>query len=103
MATRHDRGFWERACREVEHGAKVGEVARRLGVRPRTLQWWCWKLRREPSAKPAGFLPVVVAERAPGASTAMLELEANDVRIRVELGADVQYVAALVAAIRAAC
>lgn len=32
-----------------------------------------------------------------------LELDANGVRIRVDVGADVQYVAALVNALRASC
>ncbi len=103
MPVRHDREFWERACREVRRGTRTADVARRLGVSARTLQWWSWKLRRQPTTEPAEFLPVVVAERAPAVSTAALDLEANGVRIRVELGTDVQYVAALVAAIRAAC
>ena len=103
MPVRHDREFWERACREVRRGARVIDVAERLGVRPRTLQWWSWKLRGERLAEPAGFLRVVTAERTAVVSAAALELETNGVRIRVEYGADVQYVAALVAAIRAAC
>lgn len=103
MPARHDREFWERACREVRRGAKVHDVARRLGVKPRTLQWWTWKLRDEQSPQVAEFLPVVAAERTPPVSRASLDLEVNGVRLQVELGTDVQYVAALVAAIRAAC
>jgi transposase-like protein len=102
VAVRHDREFWERACREVRRGAKVGDVARRLGVSPRTLQWWSWKLRQEPIGT-AEFLPVVATERPTLVSTAALELETNGIRIRVELGTDVQYVAELVTAIRGAC
>jgi transposase-like protein len=98
----HDREFWERACREVRRGAKVRDVARRLGVSPRTLQWWSWKLRQEP-ARTAEFLPIVASERPTLVSTAALELETNGVRIRVEIGADVRYVAELIVAIRAAC
>jgi hypothetical protein len=67
------------------------------------LQWWSWKFQREPSADPAEFLPVVVGEQATRVSTAALEVETNGVRIRIELGTDVGYVAALVTAIRAAC
>jgi len=67
------------------------------------LQWWSWKLRREGLTKSAGFLPVVVSEPDAPVSTTMLELETNGVRIGVELGTDVQYVAALVAALRSAC
>ncbi len=103
MPIRHDREFWKRACREVRRGARVEDVARRLGVRPRTLQWWGWKLQRERSTEPAEFLPVVVTEDTAQISTAALELETNGVRIRVELGTDVGYVTALVTAIRAAC
>ena len=81
----------------------MSDVARRLGVKPRTLQWWTWKLRREAGAIRAEFLPVVVAEQAPAALGAALELETHGVRLRVEVGSDVAYVAALLAAIRAAC
>jgi len=102
VTVRHDREFWERACLEVRRGAKVGEVARRLGVKARTLQWWSWKLREVADAGHAEFLPVVVEGRS-AAVTAGLELETNGVRIRVETGADVRYVAELVAAIRGAC
>lgn len=102
MAVRHDREYWERACREVRRGAKIADVARRLGVKPRTLQWWSWKLRDGLSTERAEFVPVVVAEPAAMARAA-LELETLGVRIRVEHGADIRYVAALIAAIRAAC
>lgn len=45
----------------------------------------------------------MATERATLVSTAAVELETNGVRIRVELGTDVRYVAELVAAIRGAC
>jgi transposase-like protein len=102
VTVRHDREFWARACREVRRGARIGDVARRLGVRPRTLQWWSWKLRGNESVKAAEFLPIVVAEHTAAVATP-IELETNGVRLRVEGGTDVRYVAALVAAIRAAC
>jgi transposase-like protein len=104
---RHQREFWERAFREVERGAKVGEVARRLGVRAGTLSWWCWKLRRlEPGRRRqsrAEFLPVVVAQQAVPMPVAAVEVEASGVRLHVEIGTDVEYVSALVAAIRRRC
>ena len=103
MPVRHDREFWKRACREVRRGANVEELAGRLGVRPRTLQWWNWKLQRERRVEPAEFLPVVVNEGVTPVSTGALEVQTNGVRIRVELGTDVRYVAALVTAIRSAC
>jgi hypothetical protein len=103
VPVRHDREFWKRACGELRRGGKLSDIARRLAVRPRTLQWWSWKLRRESNAKEAEFLPVVVDGRGGSISTASLEVEMNGVRLRVEPGTDVQYVAALLAAIRAAC
>ena len=108
---RHDRDFWRRAYREVNEGATVGDVARRLGVRPRTLTWWCWRLRQE-GARPRrvrspAFLPVVAASReivtAAPFSDGRVELEVASVRVRVGVGTDVEYVAALVSAIRDAC
>jgi hypothetical protein len=104
-AKRHDREFWERACREVRQGAKTGDVARRLGVRPRTLAWWCWRLGRKKTARRtrrAKFLPVVISGAQPIVAT-RLELDANGVRVRVDVGTDVRYVAALLNALRASC
>jgi hypothetical protein len=101
VTARHDREFWKRACLEVRRGSKIGDVARRLGVKPRTLQWWSWKLGEVAATEHAEFLPVVVAGHSSTAVTAAIELEANGVRIRVEAGVDVRYVAELVAAIRA--
>jgi transposase-like protein len=72
---RRNREFWERAVREVERGAAVSAVARRLAVRPGTLSWWRWHLRndretretaqRRPRVAKAEFLPVVVAQPMP--------------------------------------
>lgn len=105
---RHDRQFWERAVREVERGSSLGEVARRLGVRPRTLTWWRWRIRRDGAgtagklAKRAEFIPVVMTAGAV-ASRGMVEVDAGAARVRVDVGADVEYVAALVSALRSSC
>lgn len=105
---RHDRQFWERAVREVERGSSVGEVARRLGVQRRTLTWWRWRFRRDGAgtagklAKRAEFIPVVMT--AGGVeSRDMVEIDAGAARVRVDVGADVEYVAALVSALRSSC
>jgi transposase-like protein len=104
-AARHDRQFWERASREVDSGSRVADVARRLGVRAGTLSWWRWRLHREaPPPEHRGgaeFLPVVIAE--PARVMRAVEVETRGVRVRVELGTDVGYVASLVAAIRSRC
>jgi transposase-like protein len=106
-AARHDRQFWERASREVDGGSRVADVARRLGVRAGTLSWWRWRLHQEaPTSKRRGgteFLPVVIAEPARVLQASAVEVETSGVRVRVELGTDVGYVASLVAAIRSRC
>lgn len=105
---RHDRQFWARAVREVERGSSLGDVARRLGVQPRTLTWWRWRLRRDGAAaagklaKRAEFIPVVMTAGAV-ASRGVVEVDAGAARVRVEAGTDVAYVAALVSALRSSC
>lgn len=83
-------------------------MAEQLGVRPKTLSWWLWRLGRERPARRKGrkrrqetptFLPVVVRDAHVGRG--LVALEIGDVRLRVEAGADVNYVVALVRALRA--
>jgi hypothetical protein len=51
------------------------------------------------------LLPVVVAGGPPAPSSVMtwIEIAAGDVAIRVPVGTDVAYVAALIAAMRSTC
>ena len=81
-------------------------MARQLGVRPATLAWWCWKLRQKesPKQKPE-FLPVVVRAESSRAACAPMgvALAVEDVVMRVPVGADPAYVAALVGALRDRC
>ena len=105
MSGRHSRSFWERLAAEVDKLGRVWPVAERHGVSPQTLTWWRWKLRRERAGVVAGrrprLLPMVVAgEQVSGMRSAQLELAVGDVRVRIEVGTDVRYVAALVGAIR---
>lgn len=103
---RHNREFWEAAVRDVQAGQDVAAVAKRHGVRPGTLSWWLWNLRRtrpktgkrRRAETGAAFLPVVVAE--PIITSRMIELEVAGTRLRVEPGTDVEYLAALVGALR---
>ena len=60
---------------------------------------WCWRLRRD--AAGARLVPVVITPPTPPAPTTALELAVADVRLRIEVGTDTRYVAALVAALRA--
>ncbi len=110
---RRGREFWERAVRELERGASVSEVARRLGVKPATLSWWRWQLRSEGTkAEPgrrrereagAEFLPVVVAPSVEIGRAGLVEIDVGSARVRVEVGVDVNYVSALVRALGSAC
>jgi transposase-like protein len=89
----------------VDAGQSVNAVAERLGVRPKTLSRRLERERpakRRPTKRTPGkpaFLPVVLD--AVAVKRGALELEVGDVRLRVEPGADVDYVAALVRALRA--
>jgi transposase-like protein len=114
-SVRRNREFWERAVREVERGAAVSAVAQRLAVRPGTLSWWRWHLQKESGTSPpvqrprprrsakAEFLPVVVAGSTPTGRVGLVEIDVGNARVRVEVGVDVSYVAALVQALRSAC
>jgi transposase-like protein len=109
---RHDRAFWSKAVNEVERGGNLERVARRLGVRPKTLDWWRWRLGAErvapkknetrvaPKRKETRLVPIVV-ESLPIASDATIEIAIRDVCMRVVSGTDVRYVAALIDAVRA--
>jgi hypothetical protein len=75
------------------------------GIRAKTFAWWRWRLR-DTSARPRSrdevkLLPVAVVERERGSDTRVV-LSVADVEIRFDLGADVNYVAALVARLRGA-
>ena len=79
-------------------------------MKPKTLAWWRWNLRAEEGATRAKakarpkprLLPVVVSSAA--VSQPDIEVAIRDgVTMRISAGADVGYVAALVAAVRATC
>jgi transposase-like protein len=103
----HPRSFWEGLLAEVHHGESIEAVARRHQVRPRTLKWWRWRLRRDESrARPRAprLLPVVVRhapviERAPSD----LAIVVADLRVHFQVGADIGYVAALIGSLRRSC
>ena len=104
MAERRGRRFWERAVGEVERsGAPHSEIAARHGVRVGTLRSWVYRLRRERHAA-AGpsevrLLPVEVVPSAPASPPLEVRIFGGDV-LAFEVGTDVAYVAALVAALR---
>lgn len=107
---RRTRAFWRQVVAEVERGGTIASTARAHGVKPKTLAWWRWTLRREagPTPKPARLLPVVLSPgftalpKTPAHEAIAIELR-EGVSFRVPVGSEVGYVAALVAAVRAAC
>ncbi len=108
MANKHGREFWAELSAEVDAGRSIDAVSKRHGVRPKTLSWWRWKLNQAPSppARKRGkaeFLPVVVSEGYAGRGGEVLEVLVDDVRVRLESGTDVAYVARLVDALRRSC
>jgi transposase-like protein len=107
---RRTRAFWRKVVGEVERGGTVASTARVHGVKPNALAWWRWTLRREAVSPPksARLLPVV---SSPGFAATpetfahrAIAIELREgVTVRVPVGSDVGYVAALVAAVRHAC
>lgn len=106
-AERHTRDFWRRLSAAVDDGATIASIAQRYGVRPKTLAWWRWTLRREGTSRSsAKLLPVVIraeALEAVSRTKPIVIAVCNDVAFRVPVGSDVGYVAALVAAVRNKC
>lgn len=98
---RHTRQFWEKLVGELSRGAALDIVAARHDVRPRTLAVWRRSLAREVSGRPTPrLLPVALpaepfVEKHPNI---VIDLKAGV--IRVDVGTNPEYVAALVRALR---
>ena len=108
MAEGRSREFWKRLVGEVARGRTIAQTAERHGVNPKTLAWWRWTLRREREpVTNAQLLPVVFSAGSASAIASRAEPVVVDLRddisLRVPIGSDVSYVAALVAAVRATC
>ena len=105
--TRRSRADWEQLIREVESGESVVDVARRHGVRPKTLAWWRWHLRRGKVARSATkavqMLPVRVRAPRPPPVDDVVEVVVRGALVRVRVGQDTHYIAELAAALAARC
>ena len=97
---RHTAAWWSERVDELSRGGEARAIARRHGVKERTLIWWRAELRKRGGA--TRLLPVAVA-----ASAAVL---AREIEVVVEIGAarvtlrgavTAEHVAALVTAARA--
>lgn len=101
------RAFWEQLVATVEAGANLHVVAQRHGVNASTLAWWRTVFRRESRVATPALLPVVVRGEATSSAreteAAAVELVVGDATLRVPVGTDVRYVAALARALGEAC
>jgi transposase-like protein len=101
---------------EIAAGVSATEVSRREGLRHQTLLWWKWRLgheqrvatkkgARERPEKQAltAFLPVETNALQFSAAPHDVIVELPHLAVRVPVGADPGYVAALVHALRAPC
>jgi transposase-like protein len=105
---RRSREEWKELVREVDGGDSIEHVAKRHGVRPRTLAWWRWQLRRGIVARSATeavqMVPVRVREEpAVVAADDVVEVLVRGALVRVRIGQDPRYVAELAAALRERC
>lgn len=100
--------FWTAAIAELERSGLTHEMfARRRGLSAATLRSWIYRLRRKRKAS-VPLVPVrVVASTAPTARrssesrTEIVEVELlSGALVRFAIGADVEYVAALVQRLR---
>ena len=104
MTQRRGYSEWVKLIEEFEKtGSSLDDFAAKLGVKPSTLQFWFYKLRKQAS-RPSHFLPVdVVASAAPKArdgAAEMMELAlATGALLRFSVGTDVRYLAQVIAAL----
>ena len=90
--------------REVGAGTSVEAVAKRHGVRPKTLLWWKWQLGRtgRAAAEPARWLPVVVRDAASTPRVdSLVVLAVAGCEVRITVGTDPSYIGELVRSLRA--
>jgi hypothetical protein len=109
MRARRSSEQWSAVLDELSgSGESVESFCRRRGIRRSTLYWWRWKLgsRRSSGRNTAiRLLPVSVSSALSAEAPAAhgIVIHAAGVRVQVEPGIDVAYVAALVEALRSRC
>ena len=106
---RRSREEWAGIVAAFEQSrVSLAEFAARRRLRLSSLKWWCWRLRgtSAPVAETGGdvrLIPVEVVGLAARGAASRIELAVAGVEMRVEIGTDVTYVAALVDALRSRC
>jgi hypothetical protein len=109
MGARRTREEWSGLVDELEaSGDSLERFCAQRRVRVATLKWWRWRLRtaKRVSAQVAErgvrLLAVDVVDRAP-LRPAPIAVFVSGAELRVEVGTDVEYVGALVSALRSRC
>jgi hypothetical protein len=108
MGARRTREEWSGLVDELEtSGESVQRFCAKHRVRLSRLKWWRWRLRSE--RRSAGLaqpgvrlLPVDVVDVA-SLRPASLVVAISGAELRIEMGTDVEYVGALVTALRSRC
>jgi len=108
MSVRKRPGEWRKLIAAFESSGESAETfCRPRGLRPKTLLWWRWNLRRSDARKPAKESSIeMVAVQVRRADTVSkpsggrMTISVADVEMHVEVGTDV---VALVSELRARC
>ena len=106
---RASRAEWlELAGKYEQSGESTAIFCARHRLSSRTFSWWRWQLRdereRSPAAESVRLVAVDVAPRPEQAHSAgWVRVAVGDVDVQVPVGADVEYVGALVGALRRRC
>lgn len=109
MARRRSKQEWKQIVLEWRRsGLRRGQFARRHGLNPTTLGFWCWTLKAELAALPARLklLPVHTlppareTEATPCDQRATLDMTGGSLRVEFSLDADPHRIAELVTALR---
>src|SRR5262249_15802745 len=102
MTARRNRDFWEKIVAELEGGELTHEqFAERRRVNVGSLRSWLYRLRRE---RGGGRVLAVGFEEAitgRGPAPSVVEISFDGGVARVSVGTDVEYVAELIARLRA--
>lgn len=106
VAKARSRSWWQRTVsRWKSSGLTAREFAAREDLSPGTLMWWSSRLRRgtraERGSVESAIAPIEIAVPR-GTRTSHVEIAIEGTVLRVEVGADVEYVAALVKQLRGA-
>jgi hypothetical protein len=106
-AAARSRSWWRSTVsRWKRSGLTAGEFAAREGVSERTLRWWSSALRRGTRAargsSETAITPIEIEVPRGSAHAGHLEIAIDGAVLRVAVGADVEYVSALVKQLRGA-